>query len=277
MRRSNWTTRRIILFALLVLVFYLLLRSYQAPQPSPQPDIPVLISTEAAPGGPLPADTAAPGPAATAAAGPAGGLPDMPRKPRPAGSDFQGCPPAGDGGDTALNQLKNRVDEGDYAPVSFDAVAQLAWPQAIERKRRSDWPAADARDIAAHEGTPIAVEGYLAGAKEEGPESTNCHGADAQFRDFHVWLVDQPSTDRSGAVVVEVTPRLRAKHPAWSIDTLTQLVHAGSHVRISGWLMFDPEHPEQIGKTRGTLWEIHPIMRIEVERRGQWVALDQLQ
>ncbi len=65
MRRSNWTTRRIILFALLVLVFYLLLRSYQAPQPSPQPDIPVLISTEAAPGGPLPADTAAPGPAAT--------------------------------------------------------------------------------------------------------------------------------------------------------------------------------------------------------------------
>jgi hypothetical protein len=32
-----------------------------------------------------------------------------------------------------------------------------------------------------------------------------------------------------------------------------------TEVRIRGWLMLDQEHPEQIGKTRGTLWEIHPI------------------
>jgi hypothetical protein len=35
-------------------------------------------------------------------------------------------------------------------------------------------------------------------------------------------------------------------------------------------LMLDPEHPEQLGKTRGTLWEIHPVMRIEVRRGGRW-------
>jgi hypothetical protein len=38
--------------------------------------------------------------------------------------------------------------------------------------------------------------------------------------------------------------------------------------------MLDPEHPEQLGKTRGTLWEIHPIMKMEVERGGRWVDLE---
>jgi len=35
-------------------------------------------------------------------------------------------------------------------------------------------------------------------------------------------------------------------------------------VRISGWLMLDPEHPDQLGKTRGTIWEIHPVMKLKV-------------
>jgi hypothetical protein len=33
--------------------------------------------------------------------------------------------------------------------------------------------------------------------------------------------------------------------------------------------MLDQEHPDQLGKTRGTLWEIHPIMRIEVSRGSE--------
>ena len=43
---------------------------------------------------------------------------------------------------------------------------------------------------------------------------------------------------------------------------------------VSGWLMLDPEHPDQVGKTRGTIWEIHPVMRMEVEQQGRWVPLD---
>jgi hypothetical protein len=45
-------------------------------------------------------------------------------------------------------------------------------------------------------------------------------------------------------------------------------------VRISGWTMLDPEHPDQVDNTRGTIWEIHPIMQIEVQQQGRWVALD---
>jgi hypothetical protein len=40
--------------------------------------------------------------------------------------------------------------------------------------------------------------------------------------------------------------------------------------------MLDPEHPDQVGKTRGTIWEIHPVMKIEVEQDGKWVMLDSI-
>jgi hypothetical protein len=40
--------------------------------------------------------------------------------------------------------------------------------------------------------------------------------------------------------------------------------------------MFDPEHTNHLGKYRMTLWEIHPITRIEVFQNGAWIELDQL-
>jgi hypothetical protein len=203
-----------------------------------------------------------------------GALPEMATKPRPALTNFKGCPAEGDGGDPALNDLKNRVDEGQYVAVNFDAVANLKWPQSIERQRRANWSRADAAEVARYEGLPVSVEGYLAGAKQEGPESPNCHGADADFRDFHIWLVPAPNDDRSRSIVVEMTPPVRANHANWRTDVLGQIVRKDLRVRVSGWLMLDPEHPDQVGKTRATIWEIHPVMRLEVEQNGKWVALD---
>jgi hypothetical protein len=45
-------------------------------------------------------------------------------------------------------------------------------------------------------------------------------------------------------------------------------------VRISGWLLMDQEHPEQLGQTRASLWEIHPILHIEVNEGGSWQSID---
>ena len=206
-----------------------------------------------------------------------GPLPELSAKPQPVEINFQGCPAEGDNPRQAeLNRLKNRVDEGEYVPVTFDSVAGLAWPQSVERLPRDKWPSADASEVERYEGTPVAVEGYLAGARQEGPESPNCHGDDPQFRDFHVWLVKNAEDDRSRSIVVEVTPRVRANHPNWRTDLLGQIVKKDQRVRISGWLMLDPEHPDQVGKTRGTIWEIHPIMQIEVNQNGQWTPLDKL-
>ena len=109
--------------------------------------------------------------------------------------------------------------------------------------------------------------------KLEGREATNCGSDSPEERDFHVWLANSPDDDRLDAVVVEVTPRVRARHPSWSLTNLNRLVRQRSRVRIGGWLMLDPEHPDQVGKTRATLWEIHPILKIDVWSGGGWREL----
>jgi hypothetical protein len=201
-------------------------------------------------------------------------LPELPNKPQPLLRSFKGCPPEGYGGDPEINRLKNRIDDGQYVAVPFDAVSQLEWPQTIERRRRADWSAGDTATVSRYEGIPVSVEGYLAGARQEGPESPNCHGADALFRDFHIWLTKTAGEDRTRSIVVEMTPALRAQHLNWTTEVLGHVVRDKNKVRVSGWLMLDPEHPDQVGKTRGTIWEIHPIVRFEVERDGRWVPLD---
>jgi hypothetical protein len=138
---------------------------------------------------------------------------------------------------------------------------------------RDGWSRRDSITVAENEGLPVAVEGYLVAGKQEGPEATNCHGADASFRDWHLWLSETPGKDRRRSIVVETTPAIRANHPEWSLNGIHKLVRDSTRVRVSGWLMLDPEHPEQLGKTRGTLWEIHPVMKIEVWSDSTWKGL----
>jgi hypothetical protein len=192
------------------------------------------------------------------------------RKAVPVSPDFDGCPATGDGGDRVLNILKNRVDSALWAPTPLSTVLALGWPATVTRRARADWYRSDSTAIARSDGLPVAVEGYFAGAKQEAPEATNCHGADRKFRDWHLWLGSAPGKDRRHSVVVETTPAIRARHPEWSLADIHRLARDSTLVRVSGWLLFDQEHPEQVGKTRGTLWEIHPIMRIEVKRGGKW-------
>jgi hypothetical protein len=47
-------------------------------------------------------------------------------------------------------------------------------------------------------------------------------------------------------------------------------------VRISGWLMFDPAHPNHLGRYRSTLWEVHPITKIDVFDGSEWEELDDI-
>lgn len=191
--------------------------------------------------------------------------------PAPVDQTFQGCPPEGDGGDHALNVRKNRIDTGAWQVATVKDLVNLAYPQTVAKKARATWSDSDAAAVAQYEGRPVQVEGYLLMVRHEGTESPNCH--DPNARDFHMWLGSSPGTsaDRATSMIVEVTPRSRALHSSWQSDT--QLLHlAHKHVRISGWLLLDQEHPEQLGKTRGTLWEIHPVMAIDVEQNSHWTS-----
>jgi len=208
-----------------------------------------------------------------ASAGASGDRPTPSEKPVPVSPGFEGCPGDGDGGDRALNLLKNRVDTAAWIATSFGTMLGLSWPPSVVRRMRGDWSRRDAKTVARSEGSPIAVEGYFVAAKVEAPEATNCHGADSKFRDWHLWLAATPGKDRRRSMVVETTPVIRARHAEWSLGKIRRLVRDSTLVRISGWLMLDPEHPDQLGKTRGTLWEIHPVMKIEVQRAGRWEEL----
>ncbi len=176
----------------------------------------------------------------------------------------------GKGGDPALNRLKNRTEmPASFESIAFEELAALEPPADVGKKPRAHWSAAMLSAVGPQEKRAVQVVGYLLRVKLEGREATNCGSDKPDERDFHVWLANSPDDNRSDAVVVEVSPRVRALHKSWSLTNLNRLVRQRSRVRISGWLMLDQENPEQIGKTRATLWEIHPILKIEVRTGGQ--------
>jgi len=205
---------------------------------------------------------------------PMGDLPNLPDKPQPKQITFDNCPPEGVGGDNELNLLKNRVDAGNYVPVSFDTLTTLTWPKNVEQRNTKDWSSDSRAFIAQYAGIPIVVEGYFASLKEAAPQAANCNLPNSGNKDWSIFLTKNARDELSQAVIVSVTPRVRADHK-WTFDLLRSTV-ISDHllVRVSGWLLFNPEHPEDVGKTRATLWEIHPVMQIEIFNNGRWITLD---
>ena len=198
-------------------------------------------------------------------------------KPTPIDSVFEGCGDAGSQPDYTLNRLKNRVDEGKYLPVSWRLIAHLPWPRSVGYRFRHQWTQGETRDVRRFEGAAVEVEGYLAGYKLEIPEPPNCYSTAERHKDFHLWLAEHERGAEGQSIVVEITPRVRASHPEWSESRLAALVSTQARVRVRGWLMLDQMHPENVGRNRATLWEVHPIMQLDWRSsRGDWVPLDSL-
>jgi hypothetical protein len=124
------------------------------------------------------------------------------------------------------------------------------------------------------------LEGTVLLVKSGGQETVNCYGAAETF-DTHMDLVATGGiADEAHAVVVEVTPQWRAivanGRGDWSTSTLTTKL-ANKRVRITGWLLQDWRHKAFAAHTgkpttkfqRATVWEIHPITRIQVFESGR--------
>jgi uncharacterized protein YgiM (DUF1202 family) len=247
-----------------------------ATSPTPTPTLPVATATPTPAA--LPTSTATP-----TSSGPASMIDETWEKPAPQEITYTtvngSCAPAGKtGSDTPTNLLKNRVDAPtSYHDVTFDAVATLSYPNDVTK--RVNWQPAHLTEIARFEGVPLSVVGYLSHAiNVEGKEDTNCgylHPDKTTEVDWHMYLTKQPSTPISESVVVETTPRVRKDHQ-WSRTTLLTWVDSTNQVRISGWLMLDPDHANMVGSARGTIWEIHPITKIEVWKSGAWADLETL-
>lgn len=196
-------------------------------------------------------------------------------KPEPVGIEFQGCGPSGHEPDHTLNHRKNRVDSAAYLAADWSVIAHLPWPREVGYRFRHVWLKGESQAVAKYEGAAVAVEGFVVGYRISVPEPTNCYSANHAHRDYHLLLGSTPDSAQRHSIVTEITPRVRASHPRWTLERLDSLQNARVPVRVSGWLLLDQMHPEHVGKNRITLWEVHPVMRIEWLRPpSQWISLD---
>jgi hypothetical protein len=216
------------------------------------------------------------------------------------------CGSRGDGTDDGTNFHKNRADAPASSHlVTVDAIRSLPDTALWRFTNRRHWTAADSALVVPYEGIPVTVEGYFEivkpqrasppGVGKRVGESVNCHSWDEDDTDWHIALVADPSETEEQAVVVEPTPRTKRNHAGWDPEEAAKLAvrrtpdsprnEAGAaRVRVTGFLMLDPVHPAHIRGNckancserrffRATLWEIHPVTRIEVFRGGRWTEL----
>jgi hypothetical protein len=183
------------------------------------------------------------------------------------------CIAEGNSADKNLQKLdsrKNRIDipsPDSYIPIAWDVLKGL--------------PTNSPDDL---QGAPVMVTGYLShkiNVEDQPPgESTNCNLLKDNEVDWHIYLTKAPNQPISPtiikeAIIVETTPRTRPLHQ-WNESVLENLVNTNKEVRISGWLMYDFQHIGEIGTERATVWEVHPITRIEVsDGSGGWKNIEQ--
>lgn len=174
----------------------------------------------------------------------------------------QVCGPEGNATSPSAQELninKNRTDiPSTYVAISWNDTDNL--------------PPSKVSEI---QGAPITVIGYLSNkVNVEGAESTNCDLTQPDEVDWHMYLTAGPKQLVKQALIVETTPRTRPLHK-WTTEMLGKYVNTDQKVRISGWLLYDFEHIDVIGKERATVWEIHPITKIEVESGNGWLDVEQ--
>ena len=195
-------------------------------------------------------------------------------------ADGTNCGPTGSTGDAATNLRKDRTDTPEshnisVHPVTFGAIDALPDPHAP--RSRANWDPGDLQQIAPFEGAAISLEGFLVAYKPQtgsSGEACNCRKHAATDVDVHMALVQNVGEGEGDAIVVETSPRVRKHHPDWNKTVIQPLVDHDVPVRVSGWLMFDPEHRAMIGHYRKSMWEIHPITKIEVFANNTWKTLN---
>ena len=196
----------------------------------------------------------------------------IPGKPPPVEEVFHGCQPWGSGGeDPFINQLKNRIDRPAHpVTMTFAQLEHLEWPPGVVDVPTAKWSASDRATVFRSDGLPVSFIGYFSSVDSAGAEPTNC-GTGAGV-DWHLWLGSLPHAPHTSTFIAESTGRVRAREAGFDLAQLAAFAARGTLVRVSGWLMLDTEHPE-VPSHRATIWEIHPVTRIDAWNGGRWTRV----
>lgn len=189
------------------------------------------------------------------------------------------CPPEGDGGNPSTNRLMNRpVEPKSYQPMTVQDVLLKLPVTLYTPKDRSAFLEKHFEALEATEYKGVALVGHVVDASLAAPHAANCRSGTR--RDIELRLSEEKPAStadarrlRAQSVVVAVTPSGQERQPAWNLKTLAKLAKNGAKVRVSGWMFYDSERQDELARLRGTLWELHPVTKIEVWKDGSWVDL----
>ncbi|MBI3657190.1 MAG: hypothetical protein HY232_12290 [Acidobacteria bacterium] len=129
-----------------------------------------------------------------------------------------------------------------------------------------------ANGISVGEGTNVVFAAFVLRTKVAGKESVNCEFTGKEANDIHIVLAMKPTDNECDSITAEMVPHFRP--PSWGkITVQSTLAQLRKHpVRITGQMFFDASHspchhPEfrvQGDPKRRSLWEIHPVYKIDV-------------
>jgi hypothetical protein len=169
------------------------------------------------------------------------------------------CPPEGDG-KTAMEKAGNPFKNRATAPTKINKAITL---EAMVK------PGDDTKRFSNDDAA--SVTGYVAVVKPGGLESCECH--DPNLLDTHIALVTDPKyyADGTKHVIVEVTWHFR-KAIGSTTDLKVKFFH--KRVTITGPMFADKIHAPNATNTnpsgknnwRATIWEVHPIVKIELAK-----------
>jgi len=186
-----------------------------------------------------------------------------------------------------LNKKKNRTDPVKTAVQLFTFGDFLT----LEAERPQTWQQNQARGVVEKlgEDTPVSLVGFLIDLHPGLPETCNCKLPGEDNNDFHLNIVARVGDGLRDSVVLEMTPKVRKNVAEWTRANLLTRLNPNPNqppmVRISGYLLFDSEHVSRSGGARATIWEIHPVTKLEFCQSGScassstagWQTMGELQ
>ena len=172
-------------------------------------------------------------------------------------------------------------------------------PQPGDRQKLHNLSTVDAsgKTVTLSEGDLVTIEAFVLDAKHDdtfpfgfGGESVNCKNSLLEWNDIHVALGQKKRSRECSSVTAEIIPHFRP--PVWDrfdVNACTAphvtnpLPVKGLRVRMTGQLFFDGSHlpsscsaPAGGGNpSRRSVWEIHPVYKIEVARGSGFISLEE--
>ncbi|MGH9392738.1 MAG: hypothetical protein ACRD1E_01085 [Terriglobales bacterium] len=203
-------------------------------------------------------------------------LGSVPPSNTPVPAYLYGCTPeiaAARGGDVDLYRLKDRIQQAaSPQPASVDGIAAYAAPSVLTGLPRARWKQPDLDLAAAHEHQGVMVEGFLLAAVPRGWSLWNCNNS--RWIDVRLWIGASADAGQRQAIVAVVTPPWQDANAYWDRATLRALAARQPRVRVTGWMLYADDDAVELTRGRRTLWEIHPVTRIEIARPdGSWQEL----